>query len=96
MGCRSVVLAWVLAWALCAAQRLYSPAELDFRLRPGAPAVDAGVELPTITDGFTGKGPDLGAYELGSDVPHYGPRSQPSGSPVPDAPPSINGPPHAP
>jgi len=55
-------------------QRLYSPSDFDFRLRPGSAAVDAGVELPTITDGFTGKAPDLGAYELGQDPPHYGPR----------------------
>jgi hypothetical protein len=74
-------------------QRLYSPEDFDFRLRPGSPAVDAGVELPTVTDDFTGKAPDLGAYELGSDTPHYGPRSQPSGSPAPDAPRSIKGPP---
>jgi hypothetical protein len=32
------------------------------------------VELPTITDGFTGKAADLGAYELGQDPPRYGPR----------------------
>jgi hypothetical protein len=55
-------------------QRLYRPQDLDFRLKPGSAAVDAGVELPTITDGFTGKAPDLGAYELGSEPPHYGPR----------------------
>jgi hypothetical protein len=61
-------------------QRLYRPSELDFRLRPGSPAIDAGVELPTITDGYTGKAPDLGAYELGSDPPHYGPRVWPTGS----------------
>lgn len=34
----------------------------------------AGVELPTITDGFIGKAPDVGAYESGLPVPHYGPR----------------------
>jgi len=32
------------------------------------------VELPTITDGFTGKAPDLGALEFGKPVPTYGPR----------------------
>jgi hypothetical protein len=56
-------------------QRLYDPADFDFQLKPGSPAVDAGMELPTITDGFTGKAPDLGAYELGKPVPHYGPRT---------------------
>jgi len=56
-------------------QRLYHPGDFDFQLKPGSPAVDAGMELPTITDGFTGKAPDLGAYELGKPVPHYGPRT---------------------
>ena len=60
-------------------QRLYHPEEFDFGLTPGSPAVDAGVELPTITDGFTGKAPDLGAYELGAPAPHYGPRGEVSG-----------------
>jgi hypothetical protein len=74
-------------------QHLYAPEELDFRLRPGSPAVDAGVELPTITDGFAGKAPDLGAYELGAPLPHYGPRAAPAGAPGPDAPRSVRGPP---
>jgi hypothetical protein len=73
-------------------QRLYNPEDFDFRLKPGSAAVDAGTELPGITDGFTGKAPDLGAYELGQPVPHYGPRSQPPGAPGPDAPRSIRGP----
>jgi hypothetical protein len=56
-------------------QRLYKPNGLDFRLKPGSPAIDAGVELPSITDGFTGKAPDIGAYEIGRPVPQYGPRN---------------------
>ncbi|HXD72472.1 MAG TPA: hypothetical protein VN628_01990 [Vicinamibacterales bacterium] len=55
-------------------QRLYKPDGLDFRLKPGSPAIDAGVELPSITDGFTGKAPDIGAYETGRPLPQYGPR----------------------
>ncbi len=47
---------------------------VDLRLRKGAAAIDAGTELPNITDGFTGKAPDLGAYEYGAPLPHYGPR----------------------
>jgi hypothetical protein len=43
-------------------------------LKPGSKAVDAGVVLPTINDGFTGKAPDLGALEQGKPEPHYGPR----------------------
>jgi len=74
-------------------QRLYNPEDFDFRLKPGSAAVDAGVELPTITDGFSGKAPDLGAYESGKPTPHYGPRGQTSGAAAPDAPRSIKGPP---
>ena len=56
-------------------QRLYQPDGKDFRLRPGSTAIDAGIELPSITDGFTGKAPDIGAYEAGRPLPQYGPRS---------------------
>jgi hypothetical protein len=55
-------------------QRLYRPDEFDFRLKPGSPAIDAGVLLPTINDDYEGKAPDLGAYEFGRPLPHYGPR----------------------
>jgi len=55
-------------------QRLYKPDGLDFRLRPGSAAVDAGVALPSINDDFTGRAPDIGAYETGRPVPQYGPR----------------------
>jgi hypothetical protein len=55
-------------------QRLYNPADFDFRLRPGSAAIDAGVLLPSINDGFSGRAPDLGAYELDHALPHYGPR----------------------
>jgi hypothetical protein len=46
----------------------------DLRLKPGSAAVDAGAILANINDNFTGKAPDLGAYELGQDLPLYGPR----------------------
>ncbi len=55
-------------------QRVYKTDDFDFRLKPGSAAVDAGVEIPGITDGFTGRAPDLGAYELDREMPHYGPR----------------------
>jgi hypothetical protein len=55
-------------------QRLYSPDELDFSLKPRSAAVDAGMILPTINDDYEGKMPDLGAYELGKPLQHYGPR----------------------
>jgi hypothetical protein len=55
-------------------QRLYDFKNLDFRLRPGSAAIDRGVALPNLSDGFTGKAPDLGALEWGQPLPHYGPR----------------------
>jgi len=48
----------------------------DLRLRPGCAAVDAGIRIPNVNDGYTGVAPDLGAYELGREVPHYGPRPE--------------------
>jgi hypothetical protein len=47
----------------------------DLRLKPGTSAIDAGEILPGINDGFAGKAPDLGAYEAGAELPHYGPRT---------------------
>ena len=55
---------------------LYKPADFDFTLKPGSAAVDAGVTLSGINDDFTGRAPDLGAYELGRPIPHYGPRQR--------------------
>jgi hypothetical protein len=55
-------------------QTLYRPAEFDFRLRPGSVAIDAGVRLPGVNDGFEGRAPDLGAHEGDRPVLHYGPR----------------------
>ncbi|OGV73059.1 MAG: hypothetical protein A3K19_00935 [Lentisphaerae bacterium RIFOXYB12_FULL_65_16] len=37
----------------------------DFRLKENSPAIDAGIPIPGITDGFAGKAPDCGAYETG-------------------------------
>ena len=51
------------------------PAGRDLRLVPGAPEVDAGAPLPNLNDAFAVDGdPDLGAFELGHPLPHYGPR----------------------
>lgn len=47
---------------------------IDLRLRKGAVAIDAGVVIPNVTDGYLGKAPDLGAYEYGAPMTHYGPR----------------------
>jgi hypothetical protein len=40
-----------------------------------SPARDKGEVLPNINNGFEGKAPDIGAYEYGQPIPHYGPRS---------------------
>jgi hypothetical protein len=53
---------------------VYHAMDLDFRLKPGSTAVDAGIALPGINDGFAGGAPDLGALEVGQPEPHYGPR----------------------
>ena len=46
----------------------------DLRLHESGDAVDAGILLPGVNDGFAGTAPDLGAYEAGADLPLYGPR----------------------
>ncbi len=47
---------------------------VDLRIAGGSPAEDAAMLLPNVNDDFTGAGPDIGAYEIGKPVPHYGPR----------------------
>jgi hypothetical protein len=53
---------------------VYHARDLNFRLRPASEAVDAGVVIPTVNDGFTGHAPDLGALEVGKPEPLYGAR----------------------
>ena len=53
---------------------IYKVEDLDFRLKPGAAAADAGCILNNVNDGFSGKAPDLGALEVGKPLPVYGPR----------------------
>jgi hypothetical protein len=53
---------------------VYHAMDLDFRLKPGSKAVDAGVVIPTVNEGFAGKAPDLGALEAGKPAPKFGPR----------------------
>jgi hypothetical protein len=55
-------------------QKVYKAEDFDFRIKPGSSAVDRGVVLPNVNDGFTGRAPDLGAIEVGRPVPHFGPR----------------------
>ena len=54
--------------------RIYRPEDYDFSLASKSAAIDAGTVLPGITDGFTGRAPDLGALESGRPLPVYGPR----------------------
>jgi hypothetical protein len=53
---------------------IYHAMDLNFRLKPGSKAVDAGVAIPTINESFGGRAPDLGALESGGPEPKYGPR----------------------
>jgi hypothetical protein len=55
--------------------KTYEPKDYNLLLNNKANVVDAGIDLPQITDGFAGKAPDLGCYELGQKPPHYGPRN---------------------
>lgn len=50
-----------------------SPA--DITLRASSNAIDAGLALSNINDGFLGTAPDLGAWESGRPAPVYGVRS---------------------
>jgi hypothetical protein len=53
---------------------VYHAMDLNFRLKPDSKAVDAGVVIPTVNDGFAGSAPDLGALEVNAPEPTYGPR----------------------
>jgi hypothetical protein len=55
---------------------VYHARDLNFRLKAGAKAVDSGMSIPNVNDNHTGKAPDLGAYEIGIDLPLYGPRTE--------------------
>ena len=46
---------------------LKDPSALDFRPRERSPLIDAGKHISPITDGYIGKAPDIGAYELGRE-----------------------------
>lgn len=53
------------------------PASMSFEyftLTKNCNANDSGVILPGINDDYTGSAPDLGAYESGKMLPHYGVR----------------------
>ena len=52
---------------------VYHAMDLNFQLKATSRAVDAGVAIPTVNEGFVGKAPDLGALEVGKPATHYGP-----------------------
>ena len=54
--------------------RMYPTEGYDLRLKRRSSAIDHGEVLDNITDGYTGAAPDIGAYEFGQELPHYGPR----------------------
>jgi MYXO-CTERM domain-containing protein len=64
---------------------------VDLRLAAGSAAVDKGVVLPAINDGFAGLAPDLGANEVGSASPVYGPRNGAGGATGTGGTPGIDG-----
>ena len=47
----------------------------DLRPKAGSRVVDAAVFIPNINNNYKGKAPDCGAYEVGQQLPHYGPRN---------------------
>ncbi len=55
---------------------VYRARDLNFRLKPGGKAVDAGIRIPNVNDSYTGKAPDLGANELEQPEPAFGPRGK--------------------
>lgn len=59
---------------------VYHATDLDFTLNPNGNAVDKGVVLPNVNDGYNGAAPDLGAIEAGDEPPLYGARGSGKGS----------------
>ena len=57
-------------------KKIFDPKIVDVRLKEGSAAIDAGEVLPGFNDGYSGKAPDLGAYEFGSELPQYGVRPE--------------------
>jgi hypothetical protein len=54
--------------------KVYARDAARYSLKKGSGAIDRGTHLPTLTDGYTGRAPDLGAVEFGQPEPRYGPR----------------------
>jgi hypothetical protein len=45
---------------------LRDPKRRNFQPKEDSPLIDAGIELPGVTDGYKGEAPDIGAYEFGA------------------------------
>jgi hypothetical protein len=56
-----------------------APATPSLLLASDGSAIDQGVPLANVNDDFTGAAPDLGAFELGTNEPVYGPGGDVSG-----------------
>jgi hypothetical protein len=54
--------------------------QVDLRLEEGTAALDAGQALPGSSDGYRRQARDLGAYEPGDPLQHYGPQGRNEGS----------------
>jgi hypothetical protein len=57
----------------------------DVSLHASSNAIDRGIVLPNVNDGFTGGAPDLGVLEVGTSMPSYGPRPKNAVAPNPPA-----------
>jgi hypothetical protein len=71
---------------------LANPGGGDFTLFPSSPNIDRGIVIPGINDGFIGSAPDVGAYELGAELPPVADTPEPgSGTEEPgiDLPPVV-------
>lgn len=55
-------------------------------LTAGCGARNRGVPLANINDNFLESAPDMGAYEFGGNLPHYGPRNYTPQQPTPPPP----------
>lgn len=61
--------------------KVYHAVDLNFKLSASGKAIDAGIPIPNVSDRFSGKAPDLGAWEAGDPEPVYGPRGEVANKP---------------
>jgi hypothetical protein len=61
--------------------KFVGPSTADYRLADGSPAIDRGILLPPVTDGFAGARPDAGALERGQAMFPVGTRGLPPRTP---------------